>query len=119
MQAPKETTLSKQDVENFLKQLTDDRTLREQLSAILADAEDSAIGETVIAFATEAGFDISAEDLEWLNNALSEDALPDEALDEVSGGFTGPFNYFSGATLRTGVTNEKDYLNPFKKEFWQ
>jgi len=60
MQAPKETTLSKQDVENFLKQLTDDRTLREQLSAILADAEDSAIGETVIAFATEAGFDISA-----------------------------------------------------------
>ena len=78
--------MSKQDVENFLKQLTDDITLREQLSAKLANAEDSAIGETVIDFATEVGFDINADDLEWLNNALSEDALSDEALDSVTGG---------------------------------
>ncbi|MRH77589.1 Nif11-like leader peptide family natural product precursor [Spiribacter sp. C176] len=111
--------MSEQGVETFLNQLTDQPALREQLSNVLKNAEDSAIGETVVAFANEAGFDISAEDLEWLNTALSEDAVSDEALDEVSGGFTGPFNYFSGATLRTGVTNEKDYLNPFKKEFWQ
>ena len=90
--------MSKQDVENFLKQLTDDITLREQLSATLANAEDSAIGETVVAFANEAGFDISAEDLEWLNNALSEDALSDEALDSMTGGFSFP--------------------RPFNKDFW-
>jgi len=113
--------MSKQDVENFLKQLTDNITLREQLSATLANAEDSAIGETVIDFATEVGFDINAEDLEWLNNALSEDALSDEALDEVSGGVMGAISYL-GDKLHPYRTEppakSKNALNPFKKDFW-
>ena len=111
--------MSKQDVENFLKQLTDDITLREQLSATLANAEDSAIGETVIDFATEVGFDINAEDLEWLNNALSEDALSDEALDEVSGGWFGATAYaLQKIEPQLDYGKNKNALNPFKKDFW-
>ena len=111
--------MSEQTVKTFLSQLSNDPTLREQLSATLADAEDSTTGETVIAFATEAGFDISAEDLEWLNNALSDDALSDEALDEVSGGWLGATAYaLQKIEPQLDYGKNKNALNPFKKDFW-
>jgi predicted ribosomally synthesized peptide with nif11-like leader len=122
--------MSRQTIEHFLNQLTDDQSLRTELSSALESCDERQTGETVIAFANEAGFEITRDDLVWLQDVLAEAVgdhpipeaarLSDDELDAVNGGVFGAISYI-GNQLRQGPGTDQqstNALNPFSKSFW-
>jgi len=120
--------MSRQAIETFMNHLADDQALRARLAEALEERSDDDTGAAVVAFANEAGFEVTDGDLLWLQGALTEnldndppaspDQLSDKALDEVNGGFMGAISYV-GNKLRPGAPEpSKDQLNPLKKAFW-
>jgi bacteriocin-like protein len=83
----------------------------------------------VIAFASDAGFEVDLDDLVWLQDALAEvtdengilqpEELSDDELDAVNGGVLGAISYIGNQVRQGAVTdNPKNALNPFNKAFW-
>ena len=70
--------MSEEQLKSFLEKVKTDTSLQEKLKA----AADS---DAALAIAKEAGFAITAEDIQSMQSATTE--LSDDELEEVSGGF--------------------------------
>jgi len=70
-----------------------DSVLQEKLGKIMGNADDeAALGEKLVAFAKEQGFDVTASDIEEFFKSLTKPAngeLSEEELDSVAGGKLG------------------------------
>lgn len=79
-------------MQELYKKVLTDITLQEKLSGVIKDAEkagEDAIGRKLIAFAKDAGYDVTIDDMkEFFNETakLKDGALSDSDLEMVAGG---------------------------------
>ena len=85
-----------------------DSALQEKYYKIVEEAGDeAALGEKLIAFAKEQGFDVTLSDVEEFFKSLAEPAngqLSEEELDSVAGGKIGPGQPNLSALMRQSCT---------------
>lgn len=78
-------------MKELYEKVAKDSALQAKLNAIISDAEKATTGEKLKAFAKEAGFDISLDEMKAFFKELNEKegALSDAELDMVAGGKDG------------------------------
>jgi|GEM_PF-2392669 len=99
----------------FLNQLAEDTALQARMTQAVEDAPENGFVDAILATAHEAGYPLTADDMAAIAKTITHsDALPDEALDTVSGGSDIGF-----LNARISSSDLKDFFsNPFQKQYW-